>query len=242
MKINYSKAPVKEAVLDVRPIFDGDISLEDIQKYITNLPKKYKNSEPKEVNEFVAEIRSGKTISGNKHIGFVVKSEDNQMIRATLNNFVFVKFPRYYDGDTFFEEFQKAWEPYAATMSVTRIVRVGLRFLNVLDFGIKDISEISKYIKFTPDAHPLDELEPDVFAVFTGCKVKDSDCNVSIRIEVEKREDSYYIKFDIDAFKFTQPDHLISENDLRSIYDDLRTLKNKVFEGNLTDAAKERFK
>jgi uncharacterized protein (TIGR04255 family) len=240
----YDNAPIKEAIFDIR--FDN-----------ANL------SQPEDLKEFhdeiktvFADMKTQFVISGSVHIGgddsvqsepgkqmlsgyvFLVKDKSRQ-IKVGANNFTYNVLAPYRSWDEHFTEFIEIWKKFQFKFKCSGVKRVATRYINKIDIPLP-INDFGIYFN---NVAPIPKCLPQTFTGFiTQIQVptKDNLKNVILTqtIENPKKDTLPYI-VDIDVYQIIDLSDKLS--DISKIFNDMRVVKNAVFEDCITEETKKIF-
>lgn len=134
---HLDKAPIVEAIIEVRLDPNPDLNIEMLKAFHGEIRKEFPTAEERRLLEGKLSF-DPKTIvqtSAQSVVGFSYKSEDGlNVAQFMLNSFVFSRLKPYPEWDTFYAAAKSVWEKYwTFTGKKFRIVRVGTRFINLLE-------------------------------------------------------------------------------------------------------------
>jgi uncharacterized protein (TIGR04255 family) len=239
----YLKAPITEAVLDIRVSPRADITVEELGQLSKIFGSRYPSSE--DVLHFTGtyEIGSSKTepVTSEK-IGFIFKNaEQSKVFQAQKLGFSFNKLAPYESWELFSAEAKELWKQYKAIAKPLNITRVGLRYINKLNLpvGLKDFG---KYLKQAPELAP--GLPQGLSNFFTQFQIPYADVEAMLIINMTMApppdKETASVILDLDVFRA----HSVPQGDadLWAYFEKLRAKKNEAFEACITDATRELFK
>ncbi|GIL23790.1 MAG: hypothetical protein BroJett042_23030 [Bacteroidota bacterium] len=239
--MKYKTAPIQEAVFDVRIDRIGVQSVEELKRYKDQLPKEYQN-EKKKVNFSglfqVADNKELETKTRGDLTGFVYSTvENNKQIQVRLDGFTFNVLRPYDKWEVHFSEFLKAWTEYKNLFQPSSVVRIATRFINRIEIPIP-FKDFEEYIINMP---PIPKGLPQIFnSFFMQIQVPCED-NLRNAIITETMEPATekILPFilDIDVFQ----ERSITFDNLAENFDQIRAIKNQVFENCITDQTRKLF-
>lgn len=240
--IHLSKAPIVEAVLDIRIVpsakWDETNLQRELKQRLSNYPKietlreaRYKLS-PGKPDDFEVEDFGC--------VGFKLYSNDNLHI-AQFNKaaFVFSRLKPYEDWGQFSQEALRLWTVYYELLRPAEVRRIGLRFINRIAIKQEKI-ELADYYKYPPE--PLKELNWPLtgYLHHDVVQIPETPYSVNLIKTVQKVPGEIGLILDIDAFMQNHFEY----TELRVIecLEEMRWVKNKIFFSSLTEKIIEELK
>ncbi len=242
---NYPKAPITEALIDLRVGYGPGMSLEMLKKFGAEIRGEYPNEGTRDLfqSHITLDPSAPATRSSRSTIGYIFHSADRkQAVQARMDGFTFSRFPPYQDWHHLVDETRRLWGLFVRVVQPTAVLRVAVRYINQIDLPLKDGTlRFEDYLRTFP-ASGLDEnVELEQFLVRLVMPQKDIAARLTLTEALLPPQGSYIgVILDID---------LSRENvalDVRSgeIWDILelfRERKNRYFEASITDASRELF-
>ncbi len=238
---HYKNSPITEAVIDIRL----ELSTEFKPENLDPIGKLISGSYPKreDLNLFQGMFRVGVApTSTESRLGFLYRSNDGKYVLQTrTNGFTLSRLPPYEEWEPFRDEAKRLWDIYKEFAKPIRTNRVASRSINRIDIPFPMV-EVSDYLRTFP------EISRDLPQVLSGYLMqllipqKDFDGMLSL-IEATvpaPRQETTSITLDIDMYKESGSD-FVSDEKIWSFLEYLRDKKNEVFEGCITDRARELF-
>jgi uncharacterized protein (TIGR04255 family) len=245
-ELNYQKAPIREAILDVRVRFPKPIAIAALQPFHEAVKKDYPGRQARlsiEANisiPLAPQAMAGVTSPVPKEDGYLsISADGKQVAQARLDGFTFNRMPPYDKWDTFCGEAKRLWPYYVAVAKDAIITRVALRYINAIQVPVP--GDFRTYVRTIPTISP--DLPQDIQTFFMRLVLpfpKVSAEGIIIETIEPATEGKVTIIFDIDVYKTVSLP--ITSDLLWTHFNDLRKLKNEIFENSTTAAAKELFK
>ena len=144
---HYSKAPLTEAVLDIRVELPSEITIQDLSGVQIGEEERYPQREDNII--VVGQMSMGRQVGASAqqtHNGYRFVSHDNrQIFQARLDGFTFSRLSPYETWESFRNEARRLWEVYRPIAKPKNIKRMALRYINRLDLPlpIKDFQGLS---------------------------------------------------------------------------------------------------
>jgi uncharacterized protein (TIGR04255 family) len=230
----YPKAPITEALIDIRVTLPGEITLADLARVNIGEDVGY----PQRRNQFAGEARIaiGEQLGATTqqtHNGYVfVSSDERQIVQVRLDGFTFSRLAPYDRWEIFQEEAHRLWTLYRLAAEPVSINRVAVRYINRLDlpFPMEDLRD---YLRTVPEVSPA--LPQELSSYVMHLEIPQEDIGAS-----PPDQNTASVLLDIDLFRVFETS--IGEGELWRLLDQFRIRKNEVFEACITDAARELFR
>ncbi|HYM10161.1 MAG TPA: TIGR04255 family protein [Bryobacterales bacterium] len=241
---HYSRAPITEAVIDLRVELPADVGLPDLAALHGRVKDRYpKRREQFEVTgEFaVGEIPQAK--ASRAQVGYAfVSTDEKQIVVVRPNAFIFSRLAPYDRWEALRDEARRLWDEYKLALHPVHISRVGVRYINKIDIPAGGAGvDLKHYFRTYP------EIAPELPQQMT---------NYFMRLEVAQREpegmvvihqanvpppaaNTVSILLDIDV---SVADVKLDEDVAWERVEKLRHSKNRVFESCITDRVRELIK
>lgn len=237
---HYSKAPITEAIIDVRASVAAGITLSDIERLGQESLPDYPNRQTRFLTE--ASMRSGAEVEAKvmqTQVGFVyTSSAEPYVAQFRLDGFTLSRLTPYVDWDTFRSEAQRLWGLYATALRPQVVTRVAVRYINRLDVAAPQF-ELGDYLGAFP------QLPDGIGRLMSGfvmhVEIPQPDVEATLLLNIATAEppspETTSILLDIDVFGGTE----LKDDDGRiwEILDRLRVRKNEVFESCITEKTRE---
>jgi uncharacterized protein (TIGR04255 family) len=235
--------PIREAVIDVniQPFLVGDKSIFEPlrEKMGDHFPVIEELNTLEQTIQFGPEGTTGE--SKNYVRGLIFKSDDQKtIVQCRMDGFTLNRLPPYTDWDDVFPKAMSCWEIYKSVLNPQSVSRLAVRYINELALNSTP-SNLSEYLNIAPPLVPIDEeLNIFQFIYQQGMVLKNSEvqANLTLAFEGNVHDSKPIIILDIDCF-YTNSISSIEVAHLTPLFDQLRTSKNKIFFGSITDKTKE---
>lgn len=239
---HLSKAPIVEAVIDIRIVAPGTCDENILQNELKNKLPDYPKVEQLRgaMYQFnAAEVKSPK-IEDLGCVGLRLGAKDAPHI-AQFNKtaFVFSRLKPYENWQKFTQEAYRLLSIYYQLLRPTEVVRIGLRFINRISVE-QERMEFADYYKYPPEtlkelSWPLGgHLHHDVI------QVPGTSYSVNLIKTVQNIPGNIALILDIDVF--TQNQFEYNEAQIKETLNEMRWIKNKIFFNSLTSKAMKEMK
>jgi uncharacterized protein (TIGR04255 family) len=241
--MRYKNAPIKEAIFDLRVGSLANCSLEQLELIHDVLKDGYPNKR-KSINiSGKLEIKDSKHIfqdTGSNILGYIFSNLDNnRVVQYRLDGFTYNMISPYTEWSDFSNEAFKLYDIYQSNFIPSSIARIALRYINRIELPVtfKDFNE------FILNMPPIPKCLPQTFNHFfmqinVPCDKPDTSVILTETIEPISKEKLPFI-LDIDVFKIGQIE--LSIEKLKREFEELRIIKNSIFENTITDKLRKIF-
>lgn len=243
---HFTNAPIQEALLDIQVLLPTDIVVPTLKTFGQGLEDRF--PEQQERFEFVQSLQlnpSGdpQPSSPAKNIeAYLFSSKaSGKTVQAKRDGFTFNKLRPYTKWDDFNPEARELWLRYVEIARPRCIKRVSLRYINRIEIpdATTDLRDLCLLFPDVPKGVP--QLWLEYFQRFVSPKPDSTVAIVTLAIDVPMAAGRPAIILDIDVCRFFEnvpPD----ANAIWPHFDELRALKNEIFDASLTPKAKGLFR
>lgn len=239
--MNYPNAPIVEAVFDVNVSNTIIVNPSIFEQYAKTELKEYPISNKRQnVNVKIDSSGTGQIGKTTNLLGYIFSNiQGNRKVQFRLDGYSFNMLRPYSNWDDFSSIAFNHLQKYLTLAKPLAITRIGLRFINRIDLPYEN-QQFESYIKYLPPV-PAD-LPKKFERYFLQMQIPAGDnlskTVISQTFEQEKNGRVPFI-IDIDVF---QDERLKATDSLVDRFNNLRTLKNKIFEDLVTEECKQFFK
>jgi uncharacterized protein (TIGR04255 family) len=240
---HYNKAPITEALIDIRVELSPELRFEDLQAIKKHVSSDYPREETRNIAE--AMIQFGPSVQASaeqKPWGLLFRNEgNNQVLQARLDGFTFSRLEPYEDFERLRNETRRLWDIYRELVRPKKITRVAVRYINQLNIPGASV-EPEDYFNIYP--YVSDKLPPELrdFGRYSmNLRMYQHDLKGFLVLnEVgipSKLPNTISIVLDFDLSIENPP--ATNEQELWAFFDRLRERKNLYFEACITDKTRE---
>lgn len=234
---HLGKAPIVEAILDLRVALSPDFELERFVQLQQPLRDRYPIMESTGVVEGTIQFQAGRATSqaSTTQRGFIFKSEDgHDLAQYRIDGFTFNKLKPYSSWKEILPEAKQLWGRFVSVAKPCSISRLALRYINRLGFPLGK-EPINKYLTSFP---MIPEGIPSVMHHFlTRVGVSDAatgiKANITQTTEEPTEPNSVPVILDIDVFM--QGDFPVESTKIWEHFERLHEVKNAIFFGSITE-------
>lgn len=241
---HYDRAPITEALIDIRveapPSFRFE-NLEPLKRVLPDYPVEETRTLAQGTFQFAPSIQA---VATKTPWALVLKNQNkNQVIQIGVHGFTFSRLAPYETFERLRDEARRVWDLYKQLVNPSRIVGVGLRYINQFNFP-GDTVEPETYLNTFP--HLPEEL-PEALRNFDHFLL-------NLRLPQPDFGDAAYLVLNEGGAPITVPGTIpfvldlgltvgnlsvTDEQQLWAFFDRLRVRKNQYFEASITDKARE---
>ena len=239
----YAKAPIKEALFDIRIDKLKIEKVEDLKDFEQFVKESYPKSAIK--NQFKGGIKITKdkaehepTVKGIQ--GYIFSNESKtRLMQIEETRFTYNVLDPYETWDIHFEEFWKYWSIYRDKFQPNNVVSIATKFTNRIKLQLP-FDDFDEYMTCMP---PIPKTLPQVLqALFMQVQVpmQASSKNVTITQTMEPiNKDVLPFILDITVHESFDTDK--DFDSFKGEFQEMREIKNKVFEDCITDKTRNLF-
>jgi uncharacterized protein (TIGR04255 family) len=241
----FPKAPIKEAVLDLRAELPPTVRLDRLSTFQERIRERYPQKRERKHWEATLGFNEGglqTPVSKGGIDGFLFSSSDGlNTVQARLDGFTFNRLHPYDRWETFRDEAKGLWEHYLQVATPTAVKRLALRYINRLELPLP-FKDFKEYILTTPEISPA--LPQGLKTFFMRLEIPhESYQAVAIITETMEAPSSTLrlpVILDIDVIRETTVSP--SSSEIWQVFEQLRDFKNEIFFNSITEKAKELFR
>lgn len=233
----YKNAPVSEALIDFKFILSPHVTF-DLLSQVGDAVGYVKSGFLKSAH---FELSDDRTFGTQSNVGLIFKSDKEEFsLQLRLDGFAISKNAPYRNWEEFRTEALRVYEHFYVLTSLQSITRLALRYINRIDIPLP-VSDFDDYFTTFPKI-PL--ILPQAMSNFFMQVVLPWDhigtiATVNQSIAPRINLESVPIMLDIELSRgFVPP---ITSNDAWAIFDQLRIIKNTIFESYITDKTRGLF-
>lgn len=236
----FPKAPIKEAILDIRVELPPDIDLNHLLQYEPLVKDRFPIK--RERIHWEAQINVDKDPIQSKRVdGRLYSSADGKdIVQTRLDGFTLNRLQPYDKWATFRDMGRQLWELYVAIAKPTTVSRIALRYINRLELPLP-LGDFKDYILTTPEIAP--SVPQALSRFFMRLEIPHDDYGaLAIITETMEPDDGKILPFIFDIDVIREENFHPTGSEMWQAFELLRDVKNQIFFNSLTNKAKERFK
>lgn len=236
----YSKAPITEALVDIRVTLPGEITVADLAR--VDIGEEIGYSQRRNRFAIEGQIAIGEqvgTATRQTHVGYdFLSGDERQIVQVRLDGFTFSRLAPYDRWETFRKEAHRLWKLYQAVAEPVSVTRVAVRYINRLDLPLP-LEDFKDYLRTVPEVSP--DLPQGLSGLLMQLAIPQEDIGALLLLNEallpSPDPDTVSILLDIDLFRELETS--IDEEELWRTLDQFRVRKNDVFEACITEQTRE---
>jgi len=240
--LQYSKAPITEAIIDIQILREPKLTIEQLDAVTGRLSETFPVKKERKFFEGVMHFGPTPTTSSSQKQDGYVLIDANKKYVAQLHFdglTVSVK-PPYENWNTFKAEVKRLWNVFREDLTEWSYSRLAVRYINRIDVPLP-IRDFRDYLRTYPELSS--DMEPFVAGYFMQLQCPQPKFEASAVVTQgmipPPTKDVISILLDIEVSKTINLPS--TEEDLWNIFDQLRDIKNNIFEASITDRTRRLF-
>jgi uncharacterized protein (TIGR04255 family) len=244
MAQTYKRPPITEAVVEVR--IGTPIGINVVERVRDRLMQSYPVPPQMLISADIALTEEPtKPTMVRPHVqGYRLTAADGAGLVSIATNFISTSRLAPYEGwDLFIATARANWEIWKRAVGWQKIVRIGVRYLNRIDIPFVDgrTIDIDDYLTFTIRGPSLDLPPIASFAINEVRPLGRDSCQLILNAGLVPSPLVKTISFLLDVDINREVELPQNDEGLWALIDQIRSHKNFVFEGCITDRARELF-
>lgn len=242
-QFQYSRAPITEAIIDLRLKLPKDASLAQLEECGKEEAERYPEKSILKVGVSHVEMgESLKTSASSREIGFLFRSKDaKQIFQVHLEGFTVNRLAPYVGWEAFRDEARRLWRLYRKIARPVQLDRVAVRYINRLDLPLP-IAELKEYLRTVPEVSP--GLPQTLANYFMHLNIPFEDLKLTLVLNqtVVAPPDPSRVSIALDIDLYRTEELTWSDEWLWETLEKLHVRKNEIFEACITDKTRELIK
>jgi uncharacterized protein (TIGR04255 family) len=246
-KQHYPRAPISEAVIDLRAELPPELSVATLQKVGEGEAEREAYPDRNALLHEQFQIAPGIGSSSVRHeAGFRFGSADGKYVyQARIDGFTLSRLQPYENWEKFRTEAQRLWARYREVAQPVRVTRLAVRYINRIEVPLP-LDDFAQYFRTFPEVSS--DLPQGLAGYFMQLRMPLDDVKCAATINqtvldessgVAPPSDVVTILLDIDIFRTAELP--TDDEGIWSVMEQLREEKNQVFEASITPKTRELF-
>jgi uncharacterized protein (TIGR04255 family) len=241
---HYSKAPITEALIDLRVVPLEENSLKVIQGLQQRLSEDYPECEDMifAQGQF-QQIGSNVTATASQSpLGYrFISSDRKKVFQARLDGFTLSQLEPYENWEILRNEAKRLWELYIEVSQPKSVERVAVRYINRLDLPLEPSHSLDfkDYLRTVPEIS--EGIAQGLSGYFMQLQIPQSDLDAMLLLNEaiipSSKDGVVSVLLDIDLSQLAS--FPIDNDNYWKILDEFRFRKNEIFEACITDKLRE---
>ncbi len=237
---HYSRAPIKEAIIDLRVALPEGFFLEKLKDIYPYISDNFPTVEPFYQGIGAITYQPGATFqidASEKQTGFWFRSEDNlQTFQATLEGFTFNRLAPYNSWEEFSNTARNLWQIYKEICQPVHVTRAAISYINQINIPASELMDLKEYLSTIPEVSPhLPQKALQSFFMQLQIPQQDLDCMLVINEAIAPPTNPEIVTVILDLDLFRHQLWESNDEDIWRFLERLRMRKNEVFEASITD-------
>ena len=241
----YQRPPITEAVIELR--FEQANKDDVLDQYKRRMSDEYPVSEEGATLQLSMDLRDMKMHAGKARVAAktykLTRGDGAALLLISPQSVGFIQLAPYTDWTDFRANSQRLWGEWKRIAGYRKLSRVGLRYVNRIDVPDESDGKIEpeEYLLFAPQ---LPSFEPPwtPFSYETVVRGPFSDsCNVLLRSGIVPPAIVKHFSLLLDIDVSRDSDVPQNDDEMWTVLDSMRDIKNMIFEGSITDSARRLF-
>ncbi len=236
---HYSKAPITEAIIDIRVQHRPETSLAEMERVRVGEESTYPKQQ--QTNLAIGQFEVGLRVSASASshpTGFRFANSDDKLIwQSRLDGFTLSRLAPYESWIPFRDEARRLWTRYREVSQPTDVQRLAVRYINRFDIPGQSV-DLKQYFRTSPEVSP--ELPQGMAGFFLQVALPLDDINGQVLINqaiIPPPDQSVVsIILDIDLMRHLEVPQ--EEDAIWKTFELLHVRKNEIFEACITDEAR----
>lgn len=241
--VHYRKAPIVEAVIDLRVRFDNEPTIGDLKRVAGTLKGRFPNQE--DVHQLQMALKIGdiskktppSSSLGQRRIGVLMRPANGQrVLQYQQGGFSYSHLAPYSDWTTFRNEAREHWDVYRRHFKPAAVVRYAVRFINRIALP-QGLAGCDSFVSLYPNVP--ESLQNSVDRYFIQLQLSQShvasNAQLMINSALAEGEQGGGVSLMLDFDLFAPTDLAVDSEEVWERLDAFRVRKNEVFEACITD-------
>lgn len=241
----FPKAPITEALIDIKVQLPGNVSLADLEDLHARVKDEYPGKKPRQVWEGAVQLKNQKEPLKTTHFGvdgyFFSTSDGRQVVQYRLDGFTFSRLRPYSKWEDVYAEARRLWDVYRTGTKPLLVTRLAVRYINSVEIPSKAF-DFNDY--FTSAPKIPEPLPQGLQHFFTRLVIPFPDRGaVAIVIQTPSdKQDPVNTAIIVDIGVYAEVSLTPEDERIYKILSILREIKNEVFFNSITERTKELFR
>ena len=237
-----AKPPITEALVDLRIVSNAGIGPEQLQPLRAGLAELYPKFDEKRQFEAEFRVEGGRLMPPtSQDLGFqglwLTSADGTRIAQFRPDGFTFnnVGLEAYMGGEALLDEALGLWSRFSDLVKPEAVTRLALRYLNRLDLPLRVGDEFTRFLTAPPE---LPDGAPQTVTEFLSRIVSHDETGATAIVTQKlERTETFPVPVIVDIDVFFLAELEPHPDNLRSLLETLRNLKNRTFFALLTEEA-----
>jgi uncharacterized protein (TIGR04255 family) len=241
----FPKAPIIEALIDIRTVLPENVSVTDLEKLHDRIKGEYPDKEPRNLWEGMVEFKEEtppRTEARVQKLGYSFSTADGrQVVQFRLDGFTFNRLRPYTRWEAILPQVRRLWGVYKTGVRPVKVTTVAVRYINAIEIPSKDFN-IDDYFASTPKVP--EGLPPILENFFMRMEIPfpEEEAKAVVIQTPANKQDPLKTAILLDISVFRQLTLAPDDERMWEILEKFRDIKNKIFLHSLTAKTLELFR
>lgn len=242
----YPKAPIVEAVIDIKTRFKSPLSRDSLESFASRLHADFPRKE--DINIITVDVTHHKEgqvdVDVEPDSGFVGlklhKADNSRILQIKNNGLTLSHLAPYSSWETFSSEAKALWNEFSRHTGSTEVFRLATRFINKIDVP-HSMFDLQDYFHIYPHLPEEKGREAHLahFVMQLKCPQPDIDCMAQVAQASINSGDPNSVSFLLDIDIFHESSLKADSEEIWTKLDVIRDRKNELFESYISDLTRE---
>lgn len=241
---NLKKAPLTEAIIDIRVELPATFSVDSFGRAKDRLSARYPVVQRRERVEGHFRIQDGKpeqSLTRQIVDGYIFITEDKLTVaQFTLDGLTVSRLKPYLSWDKLIEALRELWAVYVEVAQPLRVTRLAARYINQIEIALP-LPDLGAVLRVPPQTPP--EVEASISGFFSRLKMRSAkwaaDAIVTQAVEPMGDQPTTSVLLDIDAFVAMSV--APTDPEIFTVLNRLDGFKNEIFFNSVSDEVIRRY-
>ena len=237
---HFSKAPINEAMIDLRVQPREGIAVTDLEGLVSVTTERYVQQQELFTDQFSFQItEQAKVETSRQRIGLrFIGRDQREILQARLDGFTFSVLRPYDRWEPFRGEAQRLWNAYRDIVSPYAVRRVGVRYINRIDIPQPSISP-RDYLRTFPENSSDAPDQVQNYFMQLHLLVPDLNSVTLINQTIVPPPQPNMVSIVLDIELYREIDVPQDETGIWALFEQFRVRKNAIFRACLTERTKD---
>ncbi len=241
----FPKAPITEALIDIRAQLPESVSLADLENLHALIKAEYPDKKPRKRFEGKIEFKDEKEPIKTSHFqedGYYFRAPDGkQVVQFRLDGFTFNRLRPYSRWEDLYQEARRLWDIYKTGVKPLLATQVAVRYVNSIEIPSKNF-DYDDYFTTTPR---IPQGLPQILQHFftrTVIPFLDLGATAVVIQTPSGKQDPVNTAILLDIEVSAQVSLAPEDERIWEIFDNFRKIKNEIFFRSITQKTQELFR
>jgi uncharacterized protein (TIGR04255 family) len=242
----FPKAPITEALIDIRVQLPDTVTLENLEAPHSLIQSDYPKKKTRRKWQGEVQFKEDSApVATSKDLGidgyFFTSEDDKQVVQFRLDGFTFSRLRPYQQWSHLRDEAKRLWEVYTVQVSPITVDRLAVRYINSIEIPSKRF-DLEVYFTSPPDIPKGLPCLIEHFFTRVLIQFPEKGAKAFVTQTISKSSDPLITPIILDIDAFVEATFKPDSESIWSTFETLRDLKDQVFFSSVTEKSKELFR